>query len=220
MASQRGNFVQNESSALLVVFEMGCSYDDLCRLISRLPMIRVNDKTLPVEIIKHIANFFTIKPVIPEKVTAVKASSTDNRHDLQECLNPRKNTWWISSFGGMTKGVGEEFVEFKLSNTLCRLTSFKIEIPPLPSGPLSVRTLQLVCSNDDSLEEWKPASPVITVENRTGLQTFPLNPPVDTRSCRVVCLTNQISPFLEDFEEDSPFTTQYEAVGYFCVKFE
>jgi len=43
---------------------------------------------------------------------------------------------------------------------------------------------------------WKPCSPVWTVENKTGWQEYTLDPPVDVRMVRVVCLTNQIHEIL------------------------
>lgn len=109
-------------------------------------------------------------------------------------------------------------MEFELAKNACRLSNFKIEIPPLPSGPLSVRNFRLDCLGFNG--SWKTVSPVWTVANTTGYQAFQLNAPVDTRFCRVVCLTNQISQFLADDIEDDDLTHHYTCVGYFSVRFE
>jgi hypothetical protein len=205
----------SRSTEPLVLQAMGCSYQELCSSISRIPLVR--EKTLPQEIICKVADFFTVERVVPANVTSVRASSHDSRHDLQESLTMSKQTWWISAFGSMPNGRGEQYVEFELSKKTCRLCTFKIEIPPLPSGPLSVRTLRLDCMKADGT--WRAVSPVWTVANRTGHQTFQLNPPVDARFCRVVCLTNQISQFLADDIHDDGLTHHYTCVGYFCVRF-
>ena len=199
----------------LVLMEMGGSYENLCSSIG----ILARDKGLPEVIIQCIAKFFIIEPVVSEEVTAIRASSSDKRHALKECLNPSRRTWWISAFGGMPKGVGREYVEFRLSKKPCRFSLFQIEIPPMPSGPLSVKTLQLLCL--DTSGEWKVVSPILNIQNQTGFQDFPLNPPVDTTSCRVVCLSNQVSDWMADFDDDdAQALVHYAAVGYYCVKFQ
>eukprot|EP00980_Cylindrotheca_fusiformis_P006710 scaffold1398_cov116-Cylindrotheca_fusiformis.AAC.27 len=200
----------------LVLQEIGCSYDELCLSIAAIPLIR--EQSLPQEIICRVADFFTVDRVQPENVTAISATSHDNRHDLNESLTLNKETWWISSLGSMPHGKGEEYVEFELARKTCRLSTFKIEIPPLPSGPLSVRNLRLDCLGASGA--WETVSSELTVANRTGLQEFHINPPVDTRFCRVVCLTNQISQFLGVDMEDEDLTHDYTCVGYFTVRFE
>jgi len=87
------------------------------------------------------------------------------------------------------------------------------------------------------------------VENKSGWQEYILDPPVDLRSVRVVCLTNQMHEILNqdsgtirgtttttrtptingsssaEEEEDGddcpdPYGIIYSRVGYYCVKFE
>jgi len=93
---------------------------------------------------------------------------------------------------------------------------------------------------------WKPCSPVWTVENKTGWQEYILDPPVDLRMVRVVCLTNQIHEILaedrrknmqntatlngnhhvdsddDDYYDDftDPFGYIYSSVGFYGVKFK
>ena len=209
----------------LVVTESGGSYPELFWLIEKLPMVRHKDQVLPKEIIHKIAHFFTIEKVVSSEVVAVRASSSNGRHPLQESLTTNKNTWWISAFGNMPRGQGEEFVEFQMTNkkatTLRRLSSVSIEIPPLPMGPLSVRTMRIDCKFGDT---WRVVSPIYTVQNKTGWQQYKLPNPVDAELVRVVCLTNQMSQFLPDPGEVTGFRDedfqQFAAIGYYCVKFE
>lgn len=208
------NNMSNHSTEPLILQEMACSYHELCTLISRIPDMQ----NQPEEIVWKVTDFFRVEPVVADNVIAVNASSHDKRHPLEESLTPSTNTWWISGFGSMPLGKGKEFVEFELAKTVCRLSTFKIEIPPLPSGPLSVRTLRLDRKTPDG--SWQQCSPIWNVLNRTGLQSFELDTPVDTRYCRVVCLSNQISQFFEGQVQDDVMTYEYMCVGYFTVRFE
>ena len=137
--------MSNHATEPLILQEMGCSYGDLCKLISRIPDMQ----SQPQEIVLKVTDFFRVNPVVPENVVALRASSHDERHPLEESLTPSTSTWWISGFGSMIGGKGEEWVEYELAKTVCRLSTFKIEIPPLPSGPLSVRALRLDCKMPD-----------------------------------------------------------------------
>lgn len=212
------NTQSNKGRNLLVLMEIGCTYRELLRLIEKLPAVRLEerDEVLPPEIIEKIASFLTVVPVVPVDVVAVRASSSDGSHTLQDCLSTDKSTWWISSFGSMPNGKGEEFVEFRLSSKPCRLRSVSIEIPPLPMGPLSVRTMKVKAKIGDF---WEEISPIYKVENKTGWQKYDI-PPVDTQLVRLVCLTNQISQFLPTNSINEQDFRQFAAVGYFSVKFE
>jgi hypothetical protein len=204
-----------------VVTELGCSYRELFWLIEQLPMCRGDDQSLPSEIIHKITNFFTVEPVVSSEVVAARATSTDGRHDLQACLDTSQSSWWLSSFGSMPKGRGEQYVEFQLSSKPRRLCSVSVEIPPLPLGPLSARTMRLDSKFGDT---WRQVSPVWTVENKTGWQQYELHPPVDAQFVRVVCLTNQMAQFLRGGGDDQipepEVIPQFASVGYYCVKFE
>lgn len=318
----------------LVLQEIGCSYLELIWLISKLPISSLEEseetgvhnkversddiyrqshqqqhrRVLPPEILRRIANWFTVDAVTPHEVQAVDCSSSDRRHPLRCCLQEDKSTWWISRFGSMPRGKGEQYVTFQLSTSpsssslsttstsaesassatltntvesststttnsstgtatnntnddntsnnsnsikrrqrqIVRLSKFSIEIPPLPMGPLSVRTLRLDCkrlnsnNSEDSASsslsdssssanttEWKTVSPIWTIENKTGWQTFDLPRPIDAEYVRVVCLSNQMSIFYnrdDDNIEDDALRQQlfrtYECVGYYHVKLE
>jgi hypothetical protein len=170
----------------------------------------IRERNLPTEIIQKISSFCTVEKVKQEMVTSICASSSDNRHPLKESLTVNKNTWWISA----NISCGGEYVEYELSPRLCRLSEFHILIPPLPAGPLSVRKLRLDCMDPNS-GAWVAASPVWIIKNRADFQEFQLDPPVDTRFCRVICLSNQISHIFYD-----EMLHVFNSVGYYCVRFK
>jgi hypothetical protein len=212
----------------LVVMEQNCSYFELIWMIQKI-------LNAPQEITRTVASFCLVRPVVSEDITVIHASSTSNQHPLSAALDDTISTWWISGPGTMPFGKGHEYVEFLLSPlaSVCRLSTFSIQIPPLPMGPLSVRRLRLDRSVDshtttstggDQSSVWKPCSPIWTVENKTGWQEYVLHPPVDVHRIRVVCLTNQMEILLHGIAEShldgDDAVNQFSSVGYYCVKFE
>lgn len=188
------------------------SYASLLQLIASVP--QEFGITLPLEILQNIAHYFTVGEVDSSKARALSCSSTSGQYSLEHCLVDNDNSWWISAVGSFRYGKGEEYVEIELGSTLVRVHSIGISIPPLPRGPLSVRTLRL-----DSLVagEWRPVTPVLVVENRSGWQSIELPESIDVQTVRVVCLSNQASRFLESTRsEDQTFA----AVGFFTIRFE
>jgi hypothetical protein len=219
---------QAGDAAPLIAKEMSCSYDELIRLIRRLPVVLQGDQSLPNELIHKIGHYFVVNPVQHKQVTAVRASSTVGRFPLGAVLEDDDATWWISAMGSMPQGKGAEYIEFQLSPVVRRLTAVSIKIPPLPVGPLSVRTFRIAIP-DDSVSQptttWTNATDELIVENKTGYQRFELSPGIDARSIRIVCTMNQISRFLgqnneaED-ENNNNGANQFDAVGLYSIKFE
>jgi hypothetical protein len=222
----------------LVVTEMQCSYLELFWLIKSLPVCsgQQHDSLLPPEIIHKIAQFFTVQPVVSTDVEAMVASSTSGQHPISAALDESEATWWISEPGSMTRGIGREHIEFRLSpdNKLCRLNQFSIKVPPLPMGPLSVRLLFLETKVQTTLRAntttvnqttttttWVRISPDWTVENKTGWQDYTLESLVDAQSVRVVCLANQMAELMcmQASEVEELMAQQYVSVGFYCVKF-
>lgn len=205
----------------LVVMEQKCSYLELIRTIQQI-------FNVPSEISHTIGDFFVVESVIPSKVKAIRSSSTSNQHPLSAALDDDISTWWISGPGSMPRGKGREYIEFQLSSrSVCRLSKFSIQIPPLPMGPLSVRRLRLErrveTRGGDTVSSgcWQSCSPIWTIENKTGWQEYALEPPVDVQSIRVVCLTNQMEVILHGLEsDDEDMENQFSCVGFYCVKFE
>ena len=170
---------------------------------------------LPLELSGYVATFFTVPRVVPSQVEAVAASSLDATHKLTGCLVNDEDSWWLSGFGTMPGGRGDEYVEFRLCPRplLRRVVAVFVRIPPLPLGPLSVREFRVEVS-DENLT-WRNLPEVYSVDNRTGLQRFPIGN-IDAYCIRIVCLSNQISQFLEAME--SPH--RMERVGFYAVQFE
>lgn len=215
----------------LVVLELGFSYGELCGLTQQIS--QATSIEVPLEIIDKISSFFVVERVNSSSVQVVRASSSNEQHPLSAALDPSESNWWISGPDSMPGGRGREFVEFQLSTKICRLQQFSIQIPPLPMGPLSVRQLRLEKYQPPQHEDehphppgnpWIPISPIWTVENKTGWQTFTLDPPVDVQLVRVLCLSNQISMIIEQMEnanlvEEDPMNLHLWSVGFYCVKF-
>lgn len=121
---------------------------------------------------------------------------------------------------------------------LRRLVAVHVRIPPLPLGPLSVREFRIDVATEqqppNALQPqllphhqepplplppnlvWTTLPGVHVVDNRTGMQRFPIHTPVDAYGVRIVCLSNQISAFLET--TDTPH--RMERVGFYAVQLE
>jgi hypothetical protein len=186
---------------------------------------------LPNEIIRDIAIYFTVKKLDTTKTRAIGCSSSSSeRHELKECLIDSSSSWWISSIneGSFHNGKGEEYVEFELDTAkIVRLSTVSISIPMLPTGPLSVRTMRLDCctasNNSNKEQQWKPITPILTVDNINGWQRIELNEPIDAQYIRLVCLSNQASSLLDNNDMTEITDTHKRAltaVGFFTVKFE
>lgn len=220
---------QAGDAAPLIAKEMNCSYDDLIGLIRRLPVVQQGDQSLPNELIHNIGHYFVVNPVQHKQVTAIAASSTVGRFPLGAVLEDNDATWWISAMGSMPQGKGTEYMEFQLSPVVTRLSAVSIKIPPLPVGPLSVRTFRVAIPDVSvSPTTWINATDELTVENKTGYQRFELSLGIDARSIRIVCTTNQISRFLvqnievagDDNNNINLNNNQFHAVGLYSIKFE
>lgn len=189
------------------------SYQALTQLITKI-VSKTQKQTVPQEIIRKIAIFFTTKRLDPKQTRAVRASSALGQYSLDQCLVDSDTSWWISAPGSFRNGRGEEYVEFELGPSLQRLTAVHISIPPLPRGPMSVRTMRLDANVSG---EWRAASVgILTVQNISGWQRIELLHPIDAQFIRVVCVTNQASRFLND----EAVSNDFDAVGFFAIKFE
>jgi hypothetical protein len=189
-------------AAPLITKEMNCSYDHLIRLIRRLPVLVVQQQqqqqqggddngtttttttTLPNELIHKIGHYFVVNPVQHNQVVVTAASSTVGRFPLASVLDDNDATWWISAMGSMPSGKGAEYMEFQLSSVVRRLSAVSIKIPPLPVGPLSVRTFRICVPDESSVSSsqltttpptitkttWINATDELIVENKTGCE--------------------------------------------------
>lgn len=166
---------------------------------------------LPLDVCERIVEYFVIQPVFMDDIRVMGCSSYDESCNPQDVLTENEDTWWISAPGSMPKGVGRQTIDFALTRTgrPCRVTTISIKIPPLPQGPLSLRTFQLegiehdqdirlLCSNQ--------------LANRPGWQRFTVEV-ADCYRARLVCLSNQISM-------GNTVLNFAEAVGLYSIRFE
>jgi hypothetical protein len=130
-----------------------------------------------------------------------------------------------------------------------RLASFSLRIPPLPMGPLSVREFELQSrieqfhsGGDASSKSSSKASsssssfayrtlPLATpssVQNVSGWQDFFLEEPADVSVVRIVCLSNQISRFMEEAAANNNsnsgpilplVSSPFDQVGFYSIRF-
>ena len=183
-------------------------------------------KVLPPEIAARVMSFLTVESVQASRVRPVCSSTHDLVHPLSESLSEGETTWWLTQQGSMPGGKGRQYIQYKLSHTLCRLRTVSLKIPPLPLGPLSVREfyLETFCVE----RGWFKISPNYLVANKVGWQTFDLpNGGCDVDEVRVVCLRNQMAEFLEGLDMDMIRKRGFEAdirrfssVGFFSIRFE
>jgi len=211
---------------MLLVRDMpwSASLPDLDDTIQKSTGKRNDILNLPRDICQRIGDFFAIEPVRMDQVSVLSCSSQDRSCDPNDMLNDDEKSWWISGPGSMPGGVGREVIEFQLnnnSNALRRLQEICIKIPPLPQGPLSLRTFQIRTtitsskSRNDNAADWQEIFHG-HVANHAGWQRFSVAP-TDCLRLQLICLNNQISLFrADDFDRNHP----YSAVGLFSIRFE
>jgi len=194
--------------------------------------------SLPLDICQRIVESFIIEPVRMDQVSVESCSSQDRNCNPSNLLNENETTWWISRPGSMTGGIGDQRVVFQLSKNnqkLRRIREVCIKIPPLPQGPLSLRTFRMETTtrsssndnnsnndddednnsnNNDDEDDWQFLC-YHHVANHAGWQRFPVTP-TDCLRIRLVCLSNQISLFPGADE----FNQRFAAVGLYSIKFE
>ena len=150
------------SAEKLVLASMKTSFMDLHDLIGQIDFFSASGGPrskssccLPAEICSHVANFLTVQRCVHSEVEAVSATSMDSIYKLEGCLVDDEDSWWLSSFGSMPGGRGDEYVEVRLAkaNTMRRIQSVSMSIPPLPVGPLSVREFRVDIANERG--DWK-----------------------------------------------------------------
>lgn len=207
-----------------------CSYHAMFKTLSSAPLRCLDDKSggcqkkFPTEVVKHILSFLTVKRVKPDEVQVTNCSSHDGTHPLSLCLRDQESSWWLSHHGTMPGGRGQQWVQFRLSDKLRRLSSVSLKIPPTPQGPLSVCEFGLQAFH---LERgWHAITPRFRVQNQAGWQTFSLVEEADVDEVRLVCYSNQVADLISEFREQNPNETnlllklrRFESVGFFSVKF-
>lgn len=166
-----------------------------------LSRLSVNDGAtcLHTELIDSIISFLRLSPVDMCNVTCTGASSTSPDPVAGRChpsntLKVSHGAWWITENGTMTSGEGAEWIEYDFGTEACLLSFVHIAIPPMPSGPLSVRRFHLEAPDEDG--HFVCVSPVFETLDAGTRQVFALNEPivvgggVPHQRVRVVCTMN------------------------------
>ena len=192
-----------------------------------------NSHKLPSDLVQKICQYFFVPPVVHRQVSVHHVSSTSGQHPPEEVLNDSESTWWMSGENSMPRGRGAEFIEFNISGngTVRRLSTVSLKIPPLPAGPLSVRSFRIEVAtgftpttgakegpSQDDLK-WTKLDQEFEVKNRTGFQDFVLNKAVDASRVRVVCLENQVQTLVRRNNYEPADLQGFECVGYYSIRF-
>jgi len=144
---------------------------------------------LPDNVAKNVSGFLSIDRVSVDNVSVSGCSSTRGDFPLEAVLNNARDEWWISGAGSMPDGCGCEYLEFSLGPKPQRVEFVALRIPPMPYGPLSVRSF-LVKAWSYSSGQWESASPELQTLDCADMQEFNLIPPVDTTGIRIECVRN------------------------------
>jgi hypothetical protein len=252
--SEGGGCCRNE---LLLMSDMkSFSYESLALIIRKInfaptgsncsggspgvaPLDRQKPRNLTPELMRRVMSFLLVRAVVHGDVSVVGCSSHDGRHPLSSCLSPDEDTWWISAPRTMNQGRGREHVDFWLcrqgsNESVRRLSSISIKIPPLPRGPLSVRDFELRLrverrsDGDDGTTSFflyqSLALSSNSVRNEPGWQRFRLIEPIDANVVRLVCLNNQMSRFIGGGDASETLlptvVSPFDQVGFFSIRFE
>ena len=194
------------------------------------------------ELIDHVLSFLALLPVEMEAVRAVGASSAegrDRRCSPASSLDPSSDNWWISAWNSMPNGRampdgrGAQYVEYELGPQPVVVSTVHLTIPPLPSGPLSVRCFHLQTSNDPpdggttSVRRWERASADMYTLDVGSRQSLALVPPIEAkRFVRIVCTLNAAAAAMGQEQEEGMEMVEFDtervptSIGFFCIAFE
>ena len=168
------------------------------------------------DIIECILRCMVVQPVDMAQVRAVCASSSNGSGPCHpsHTLDPSTSNWWISS---SERGGRDEYVTYELGPANVIVDFFHITIPPLPSGPLSVRTFHLQIA-DESTGPWERATSDLMTLDVASRQWVALEPPLEARYVRVVCGTNAAHHELTRINGDATGLAP-TCIGYFEAGF-
>jgi hypothetical protein len=148
------------------------------------------------ELVEHILGFLTINAVDMNQVEAIGCSSVAMHTDassIQNTLDPSSANWWISADGVAPGGVGREWVSYCIGGddgaTPRRVEILSLKIPPMPSGPLSVRDFHLERAPTPD-GPWAQASGMLRTLDTGARQDFFIDPPIEAPYVRIVCCRN------------------------------
>lgn len=167
---------------------------------------------LPDTVVPDVLRFLLVERVSMDQVTVSGCSSSRGDFPLAAVLNDAQGEWWISESGTMPGGHGCEYLEFQFAPSsvdpkLRRIEFIGLKIPPMPYGPLSVRSFRVLALTASG--QWMPASNELQTLDRSDLQFFALAP-VDATAMRLECTVNAAAGSRASFSD---------CIGLFQVSF-
>lgn len=163
----------------------------LRRLLEAALLAASDRKSLDVsDLVEAVLRWLVLPPVDLAQVRSTGASSSCEHGPCHHShlLDPATHNWWISETQPETRGRGE-WVQFTLGEEPVLVDYFHMTIPPLPGGPLSVRSFYLQVAPTEE-GPWSRATVDLMTHDVPGRQWWHLVPQVETRFVRVVCLVN------------------------------
>ncbi|KAJ1460436.1 hypothetical protein M885DRAFT_509416 [Pelagophyceae sp. CCMP2097] len=173
------------------------------------------------DLVPRVLAFLIVRTVDPAHVKSCGASSCMGgfSNHANTTKPETEESWWVSAAGSCPNGVGREWVAFDLGDAR-RIRFVSVRIPPLPSGPLSVRTFHLeTCIDGGGVGAWRAASPEFTTLDTGELQEFQVVPAVDARFVRLVCSQNAVAHLLDHRPELRVVVPLPNAIGLFEIGF-
>jgi hypothetical protein len=130
-------------------------------------------------------------------------------------LESSADTWWISGPGSMRAGQGCEWLAISLgAEQPRRIERVELRIPPMPSGPLSVRDFHLETAV--SIQgPWTRASHDFVTLDVPDPQSWVVKPPIEATLVRVSPPTFARAPFLEAYSLTEKLATPLHRL---CVR--
>ena len=161
-------------------------------VVSTLSLHLLKKIKFPERVNAHIKTFLSVRRI--GGIRAVGCSSSSNQFALEESLTCTNRTWWIS------RDKAPQYIQFQaLVNEAFVVETIAIVIPPLPFGPLSVRTFSISYTVGGMGEtgdriQFVRDDRVFETKDDSGLQIYHLDPPIIVRPChgrrpcvRVIC---------------------------------
>ena len=154
----------------------GCACRDAALLI-----LLVRGAGLADELARHVVGFLLVPRV--SEYRAWRCSSTRDDFDLSEVTTRDVSTWWISK--AFDPAQCDEWISFQVSPNGAdrRVTCVGLRIPPMPFGPLSVRGFRVEALDRDG--GWRETGHAFETLDRSDLQEFVLDPPLETSQVRL-----------------------------------
>ena len=174
------------------------------------------------DVVDCILGWLVVPTVDMAHVRAVGASSSTKHGpcDPAHTLDPSNDNWWISAsrFDLSGRQNYDEYVEYELGDMVVAVDLFHMTIPPMQTGPLSVRVFHLeVAQTRDG--PWERATEQLMTLDVPTRQWWSIVPPIEARYVRVVCEINAAQHLMIQEHGDDAEGIEDVRVGAPCIGF-